>query len=113
MYCCFRVGTPSDIGNAVKVVAVGGEPGGCAHDLRCVQAKREFDQHLHGKVGGAEMSAAEADMAHPGSARFDGDDIERGVGLGGHGFRRCERVWSSLGESREGGEDEDRKLESE
>ena len=101
-----------DVGDAVKVVTLGGEPGGRAHDLRWVQAIREFDQHLHGEVRGAEMPAAEADMAHPGFAGFDGDDIERGVGVGGHGFRRRGRARSSLRENRDSSENENSKLES-
>ena len=53
----------------------------------------------------------ELPLFDPGIAVFDGGDI--GGGVGGYGFRRRGLAPSSLGESRDGGEDEDRKLESE
>jgi hypothetical protein len=48
-----------------------------------------------------------------GFAGYDGGGIKRGVRVGGHVLRRRGRPWSSLGESRDGGKNEDRKLESE
>ncbi len=56
---------------------------------------------------------SELPLLGPGFAGYDGGGIKRGVRVGGHVLRRLGPAWSSLGESRDGGKNEDRKLESE
>ncbi len=81
-----RAGPALDVGNAVEVEVIGGEPGRCVDELFGVEAVGEGDEIVQVGVDRHDVAAAngEAFALLVGLAWLDCDDVELGYGIGGH-----------------------------
>src|SRR5439155_12750600 len=79
-------GPTFDIGNAVEVEVIAGEPGRCADDLFRVEAIGKADEIIHAGVERHDVAPAngEAFALAVGIGGLDGDDVELRYGICGH-----------------------------
>jgi hypothetical protein len=85
-----RAWLPLYIGYAVDIEFVGGEPGGCTHDLFGVEAVGEGDDVVRGCVDRHHVTSANGEefAGAVGIAGLYGDHVELRYGIGGHWLGR-------------------------